>query len=238
MGQYSHTAAPQRGMVTIDWMLASVGGIALLLFVGSMIRTNLETDPTRDVGGFRILADGDELLAFQDFSFGAAGWNLSETTTDLPGLGPVLGPNGAAPVNRSFSVPDGTDNVHLSFDLHLIGDWAGDIHIALDQVDVLALTRPDPAGDVPGLTASRVGGHLAAAQPVEVTPTTADGTPPGSADGFTTYSVLLHVADPGDGFMLRFWTEASVGPEASWALDNVTAIGIADQAVDRDQVAR
>jgi hypothetical protein len=209
-------------------MLASVAAIAALLFVGTMIRTQTDTDPTRGVGGLRILAEGDVLLAFEDFSFDAEGWSPAGITNRLHGMGPVLGPFGAETVQRRFDMPAGTDTVHLSMDLHMIGDWSDAVRIAINDTEMLLLTRPDPDQDLSAIQVHEVGAHRVAVRISEATSPAGDAALPGSEVSHTTFNLLMYLRVPARTFTLRIDAVAAPAPDsgAVWALDNVTAIAI------------
>ena len=229
-------------------MLACVAAIAILLFVGSTIRTHTDTDPTRGVGGLRILADGDELLAFQDFGFGAEGWQPEVATSRIAGLGPVMGPITNEAVTRVFALPQGVPSVHLAMDLHLLGNWTGRLRLSIDGVEILALTRPGPDQAASDTVVTEGAGHVAVIRATEVALPAAATDLPGAAGRYTSYSLRMNVVPRGTSLELRLQAEggpASPGTEAVagsgagtvadggdgvapvWALDNLTVIALA-----------
>lgn len=230
MGQYVRTGSPQRGLVTIDWMLASVAAIVVLLFVGSMIRTTNEHDPIRGVGGLRILAEGDELLAFQDFGFDAEGWSPDDTTNRLAGLGPVLGPFTGETAQRTFVVPDGLTNVDVAMDLHLFGDWSAPLRVAVDEAEYLLLRRPDDSGDQAEVATTAIGRHRVSVTASEMTVVAQELALPGTDVSFTSYVVRMNLQVPDGEFTLRIGAmdAPEPGSGAVWALDNVTVIAISN----------
>lgn len=130
MGMAQRTSlAPRR--FNLDWMLVSVGLMALALLVGSLIPTPSE-GPDRmfgaQMGGLRALAEDERLVLFEDLASGPdPSWSGGARQDDQLGLGAVwmaLPPD--APLERDITLPEGVDRAYLSFDLIAIDAWAGD----------------------------------------------------------------------------------------------------------------
>lgn len=224
MGQKAQTDRPQRGYISIDWMVLVMACVAMLFLLGSMLRTSVDPE-SLNLDGFQQLSGNDRLLAFQDFSFDATGWDPADTSDRLPGLGPVLGPFGNEPVQRSFAVPTDAATSQIMFDLHLIGPWAGqgDFNIALGEEEVLTVLVPEGAdatelevvqADVEGLGITVQSRH--------VTPRPSETALPGTTDEFDTLRVRLSVHNPPETLTLRL--NAEVEGTATWTLDNLTMV--------------
>lgn len=224
MGQNAHTDPSHRGVITIDWMVLIVACIAALFLLGTMVRISVDADAVR-ADGFRELGGNDTLLTFQDFSFDATGWDPSDTSDRLPGIGPSLGPFMAEPVQRSFAMPMDADVAHVTFDLHLIGDWddQGDFHISVGGDEVLTIEMPD-GSDASAVVphAVEIAGVTLSVDRTSVRPRPADGALPGASDDFVTLRISVHVTDPEDTLTLRLMAEAE--GQARWSLDNLTVV--------------
>ncbi|MBY4894389.1 hypothetical protein KUL25_16660 [Rhodobacteraceae bacterium N5(2021)] len=207
--------------------------IAILFLVGTMWRTAVDADSVTATG-YRELRGDDTLLAFQDFSFDADGWTPASVSDRLPGLGPVLGPFGVEPVQRSFPMPADATAAQVTFDLHLVGDWAeqGAFHIALGRTEVLTVSLSDSADlrDV-DLHAAEMDGLSVAVQSTFVSPRRAEATLPGASDDFVTLRVHLGVEQPDETLTLRLQGDAE--GEARWTLDNLTVVANSGDGVMR-----
>lgn len=224
MGQNAQTDRSRRGYITIDWLVLAVAGIALLFLMGTLVRTAADAEILAS-DGFHQLNGDDTLLAFQDFSFDAAGWAPSETSDRVPGIGPVLGPFGTEPVQRSFSMPSDATVARISFDLHLVGDWTGQgaFHVSLAETEVVAIELPDAAD--PGVVDTQAiqnDGIIVGVQSHAVTPRPGEATLPGVVDDFVTVSLEIIVSHPAETLALRLFSE--VGGGAEWTLDNFTVV--------------
>ncbi|WP_224816763.1 hypothetical protein [Hasllibacter sp. MH4015] len=224
MGQNARIGSRPRGLITIDWVLACVAMLSIFLAAGVLIRTSVETDPTRGVGGVRILSDSDTLLAFQDFEFEAEGWRPDLTTTEIAGLGPVLGPFTDDAVTRSLSVADDITDLYIAFDLHLLGAWDGALAIAANETALAAVTPSDLAET----TADRGEGFTILTRGEAITPQPGEAELPGRDASFVTLSVRIQAQDPDTNIALRL-SASDAGEGASWALDNFTVIGFASE---------
>lgn len=224
MGQKAQTDRSPRGHITIDWMVLAVACIAVLFLVGTMLRSAVDADAFHTTG-FQELGGDDTLLAFQDFSFDAEGWTPSPTSDRLPGLGPVLGPFGAEPVQRSFAMPANAAQAQVAFDLHLIGDWAGEGGVQLSLGQDLLLTAQLAEGAAPEdivLNVTEHDGVAVALHHSAVSPRPAEASLPGTTADFMTLRIRVHVTQPGETLSLRL--SADVAGEAQWTLDNFTVV--------------
>lgn len=224
MGQNAQTDRPRRGYVTIDWLVVAVAGIALLFLMGTLLRTAVDAEVIAS-GNFNELDSDDTLLAFQDFSFEATGWAPSATSDRMPGIGPVLGPFQTEAVQRSFAMPADAALARISFDLHLVGDWAGPggFHVSLDDTEVLRINLPSDAelGAVEAYTVDD-DDIIIVVESSSVTPRRADETLAVDAADFVSVNVQILVLEPSDTLALRLLSD--VGGGAEWTLDNFTVV--------------
>lgn len=227
MGQNAQTDRSRRSVLTIDWMVLAVAVVAVLFLFGTMVRTSVEPGGPVGATELRLLGVDDSLLAFQDFSFEATGWSPSGTSDDLPGLGPVLGPFVDDAVQRSFAIPVDAGTARLTFDLHLLGDWAGqgDFHISVGEQEALTLLLPEPGtegSDGIELEAVAIPGLDVFVDRQAVTPRPMETSLPGPDDNFVTLRIGMRVSDPPETLTLRLMAEAE--GDASWTLDNLTVV--------------
>lgn len=224
MGQNARKREHRDSYITVDWLVLLVTCAALVLLLATTLRRPVEVDPAGQAG-LRELAGHETLLAYQDFSFGAPGWRPEVTSDRQPGLGPVLGPFDAEPVRRSFSIPADAERVHLSFDLHLIGDWAGqgDLTIFLDEAEALRVRAPEgaPAAAVE-VVASQTAPLAATAVAERLAPREPEAALPGTTQGVTVLRVRIEMDAPPESLTLRI--DAQPTGAAQWALDNLTAV--------------
>lgn len=226
MGQNAQPNRSPRGVISLDWMLLTVAGIALLLLVGTMVRISGEDDPSRRVGDLFSMQDSDTLLAFQDFSFDATGWTPNRRTDQLPGMGPVLGPFTGEPVQRAFAMPVNTQEVHIMFDLHMLGAWGDEdrIRVSLGDVEVLVLRRPgEESGPAVDLSTGPENGIRVGLDHRITELLTPNATLPAPVQSFATYLVRMRVSDPGESVVLRLMAQDN-GGDAQWSLDNLTIV--------------
>mmetsp|Transcript_3169 Transcript_3169/g.5459 ORF Transcript_3169/g.5459 Transcript_3169/m.5459 type:complete len:235 (+) Transcript_3169:50-754(+) len=231
MGQNARKREHRDSYITVDWLVLLVTCAALVLLLATTLRTKVEGDPTGS-DGLRELAGHETLLAYQDFTFGAPGWRPDATSDRLPGLGPVLGPFGAEPVQRSFPIPADTDHVQLSFDLHLIGDWAGqgDLTLSLDETEVLRVQVSDgPGAAAAEVEAIQSASLNAAAHAERLVPRQPEAALPDTAQEITVLQVRIDMSEPPETLTLRL--DAQVTGAARWALDNLTAVAAQSDGV-------
>ncbi|GAB5447075.1 hypothetical protein [Gymnodinialimonas sp.] len=205
-------------------MVLAVACIATLFLVGTMLRSTVDADAAT-LTGFQELGGNDTLLAFQDFSFNAEGWTPASTSDRLPGLGPVLGPFGVEPVQRSFAMPANATEAVATFDLHLVGDWAAEGGLQLSLGQDLVLTAELAEGAAPEditLSVTEPDGVTLAVQTLAVSPRPAEAALPGASTDFVTLHVRLHTTEPGETMVLRL--SADVAGEAQWTLDNLAVV--------------
>lgn len=233
MGQNAHIDRSQRGLITIDWMVLAVACVTLLFLLGSMLRTSVEVDGLHS-DGLRELDGDDHLLAYQDFSFNAAGWDPAVTSDRMPGQGPVLGPFAVEPVQRSFAMPANAQAAQITFDLHLVGAWEADdlFHVSLDEAEVLTIGLPDVDNTDPDalvLRAAENDGLRVFAQRTAVSPRPPEAALPGPSDDFVTLRIGVEMIAPPETLTLRLLAEGE--GDARWTLDNLTVVAIAGTGV-------
>ncbi|QXT40116.1 hypothetical protein [Gymnodinialimonas ceratoperidinii] len=230
MGQNARKREHRDSYITVDWLVLLVTCAALVLLLATTLRTPVEGDPEgRD--GFRELAAHETLLAYQDFTFGAPGWRPDATSDRLPGLGPVLGPFDAEPVQRSFPIPADADHVRLSFDLHLIGDWAeqGGLTASLNETELLRVQMPEGTTSAAEVEATQSASLSASAHAERLIPRQPEDALPGSAPEITILRVRIEMSDPPETLTLRL--DAQVDGAAQWTLDNLTAVAARNDGV-------
>lgn len=233
MGQNAQTDRSPRGYITIDWMVLAMACIATLFLLGTLLRTSVEAGAVRG-DGFQELSGRDALLAFQDFSFDATGWDPSDTSDRLPGLGPVLGPFSTEPVQRSFAMPADAASTQMTFDLHMVGDWStqGVFHVSLGVDEVLTVELPgqEEAQEI-ALQVTESDRFTVAVQSTFVTPRAGEASLPGANNNFVTLRVRLSVVDPDETLTLRLHAEAE--GDARWTLDNLTVVATSGDGMAR-----
>lgn len=219
MGQNAQIGRWPRGVIKLDWMLLAVGAIAVLLLVGTTFRITTGDDGVRTVRDRFTLREGDNLLAFQDFTFGADGWSPQLTSSRLRGIGPVLGPFRDEPVRRAFELPVGADAVFVEFNVHMLGTWEEEdtFTIALGELGILTLlpSGPDPS-------AILADGPLIAVDRRVITPQPTETDLPGTTAAFVSHTIRIAMEDPGESLVLRL--RAAVAGGGSWTLDNLTVV--------------
>lgn len=226
MGQIARTARSQRGVIALDWMLMTVAAIAVLLLIGTMVRISAGDEDTQRVGDLLAMRAGDDLLAFQDFTFGAPGWAPADTSDRLHGIGPVLGPFSTEAVHRAFEIPVNAYAANMVFDLHLLGDWGAQdlLHISLGEIEVLRLQASDVTAAT-GLVDERDGIRVVVERR-SIAPQPSEISLPGSVAPFVSHTIRIGITDPGQTLVLRLSAEA--GGDATWALDNLTVVAVVD----------
>ncbi len=230
MGQNAHPGRSQRALISIDWMLLTVAVIVLLFCFSAFIRISADPDPARQQGGLFALTSSDDLLAFQDFSFGSDGWAPADTTDRLAGLGPVLGPFVDEEVTRAFQLPVDTHSVDIRFDLHLIGEWTSQdvITILVDGEEVVTLNRAETT-EGSGVRSTWAEGTDFDINVVEavISPRPAEPALPGATEeAFTSLTISLRTTDASDTLSLQLRAEAGAG--VSWTLDNLAVVATTD----------
>lgn len=183
--------------ISVDWSLAAITLVAVALLAGTTIRTGPDHAPGTPVrsGGLEVLGPGETLVAFEDFSFGDAGW--ASTVPRAP-LSPATayGLPGSGAVAKSFDMPEGTARVRVAFNLDL-AETRGDAFRVRVNGDTV-IDRAAATGPANALVERR------------------------SAAG--DYSVWLVVDDPGAALSLEVEVVGPPGPDAAWSIDNVSVI--------------
>ncbi|MEJ6391181.1 hypothetical protein [Gymnodinialimonas ulvae] len=181
----------------------------------------------------QTLGATDNLLAFEDFNFGANAWSQNATSDRLGGLGPVLGPFTDDAVSRTFQLPVNTQHLRVTFDVHLHGGWeaADAMRVMLDDNEVVSLTLADIGTEQARLDVSVAEGHSTAVN-VEQTrfaARPAEPALPGVEDAaIISLRVTLMTAPSSDQLTLDL--TARVDDGASWTLDNLAVVATTDGA--------
>lgn len=181
---------------SVDWSLIAITAVALALLVVTSVRTGPVLAPGAPVrsGGLEVLGANETLIAFEDFSFGAQGWTATAAQGPDRGTG-VYGPFAVGAVQKSFTLPNDTRQVRLSFDLHLAAD------------------RESPGFSVRVNGESMIEGATALDASNTVVRQRADTG---------EYAVWILLDQPGEAVSLE--VEAIPGSAEGWAIDNVSVI--------------
>lgn len=183
--------------ISVDWSLAAITLIAVALLAGTTIRTGPDRAPGTPVrsGGLEVLGPGETLVAFEDFSFGDAGWTSTVPRARLsPATAYGLPETGA--VAKRFDLPEGTARVRVAFDLDLDETRADDFRV-------------------------RVNGDAVIDGAAGTSPANAMVERRGAAGD---YSVWIVVDDPGAALSLEVEVAAPPGRDAAWSIDNVSVV--------------
>jgi hypothetical protein len=126
-----------------DWMLVSVGLMALALLITSSIRSTPPHAVTAfgtQIGGLRALGDNESLILFEDLGTGPdPDWSGGARDDSHVGLGAIwlAAPDGAA-ITRAIALPPGTVRGIVSLDLIAIDAWAlARLEVAVNGAPVL-----------------------------------------------------------------------------------------------------
>lgn len=116
-------------VIRLDWMLVTVGLMALALLAASLIRTvpsYAMTEFGTKIGGLRALSDSERLIVFEDHTSGAdPDWSGGQRDDTQIGLGAVwLATPADAPLTRRITLPPGTQRSIVTLDLIAIDAWA------------------------------------------------------------------------------------------------------------------
>lgn len=239
MGQNARIDQSHGGIIRIDWMVLAAACMALLFLMGTMLRGAVDPSALAEEG-FQQLAEGDALLAYQDFSFDSDGWGAAPVTEDLPGLGPVLGPFSSETVQRTFVMPVGAETAQMTFDVHLLGEWTENcvVHVSLGDENVMSL-RLGQSGHADSLEVTQAGAPnvRVSVNSADIHPSTARTSEVAAeqeadATAFVTARIGLVVTEPDAALTLRL--DSQVEGPGLWTLDNLVVVARIHSAhVDR-----
>lgn len=113
----------------LDWMLVSVGLMALALLAASLIRTvpsHAVAAFGTKIGGIRSLSQSEQLIVFEDHdTHGAADWSSGRRDATQLGLGAIwMAEPADAAMTRRIVLPAQTRRVIVTLDLIAIDSWA------------------------------------------------------------------------------------------------------------------
>ncbi len=207
----------------------TVVAMAALLVIGTWIPITTGAEDSRRIGDLFAMRDGDVLLAFQDFTFGAEGWSHGQTSDRLSGIGPALGPFNDEAVRHSFELPVNADAVQLEFNVHMIGDWgnADTLTVSLGELGVVTLTASGATHDAHAPDASAMvaqDGIRVAVQRRVITPQRSETALPDTTRTFVSHIVRIAVTDPAESVVLRL--VADIDGAGAWMLDNLTVVAL------------
>ncbi|MEX3017187.1 hypothetical protein [Gymnodinialimonas hymeniacidonis] len=231
MGQNARQGRAERALISIDGMLLVVALFVMLVCIGAFIRITTEPHALRQQHGLLALNTADDLLAFEDFSFGGGEWSPATTSERLTGLGPVLGPFTDEPVERSFRLPIDTQSVRVSFDIHLLGGWSERdvLRVSLDGSETVAITLGARNGDqIPTDAAVPEGADIdVLVDQTLISPRPAEpALPTATEEAIVTLHIALQTAPAADILLLGLASDPSEG--ASWTLDNLAVVATTD----------
>lgn len=235
MGQNARSRGVYHARISVDVLLLAMA-VALTLFcIGAFIRIGPDPQATPNQNGLLALQPGDELLAFEDFSFGAENWSHPTTSDQIGGLGPVLGPFTNERVTRTIEVPEGARDLQVIFDVHLHGEWnlADGLTVALGGERLLDLT-------IAGVSEDHLALDIAIAETsdmdVHVEQTSIPVRPDVSAvaedDDTAILNLRMTFSGPPAAGMMTLGVSAQSSNDALWTLDNlaIVASGGSDDA--------
>lgn len=231
MGHNAHPHRIRGAIISIDWMLLSVALIVVLLCLGVFVRIANEREPIRQQGGFLTLGEDDNLLAFEDFTFGAGDWSPGQTSELAGNLGPVLGPFSDDEVSREFDLPAYAEELRLSFDVHLHNAWAENdsLRVAIGDRETLNITL-NPVVFGPSATTasgSRRNNMSVEVTQTEIAPRPAEPVLPGAEEpAIQSFRVSIRMQAESDRLRLRLWADTS--DAGAWSLDNFALVATGD----------
>ncbi|SRR6056297_192161 len=194
-----HISSASTHHFSVDWSLIAMTAVAVALLVVTTVRTGPAPEPGTPArsGGLEVLQADDTLIAFEDFSFGAQGWTTTAARAASGSRG-VYGPFDMGAVAKRFDLPSETAQVRVAFDLHLPQNATGEgFSVLVNGERVIA----------------------------EMTPLNTSNAVIRQRGEAGDYAVWIMLDQPGDALSLE--VEAMPGPNAAWAIDNVSVIASA-----------
>jgi hypothetical protein len=182
--------------ISVDWSLIAITLVAVALLAATTIRTSTPPVPgaTVQTGGLSILGTHETLIAFEDFNFGAHGWTSTAARASTQSNA-VYGPFDVGAVEKTYALPSDTAQVRVAFDLHLADDDGSDGFSV--RINGQSVIEGAAALNTSNAVVTRRG-------------------PTGA------YAVWIRLDQPGDAVSLQ--VEAIPGPDAAWAIDNVSVV--------------
>lgn len=228
----AHRTSPAPRRFNLDWMLVTVGLMALALLAGSLIRMTSGGPDAQfgaQMGGLRALGEQERLILFEDLASGPdPAWSGGQRQEDQLGLGAVwMAVPPGAPLMREIILPEGVTRAFLSFDLIAIDAWAGEsLEVALQGRTILRHGfSPESAATDTVQIRQQEGDGLALrtrlAPPREMGFATGD---PALAEERLSVEIALDRPDP----LLRLSVTPQPGTTGqaapAWAVDNLVVI--------------
>ena len=130
-------------VVNLDWMLVSVGLMALALLAASLIRTvpsYAVAEFGTKIGGLRALTETERLVLFEDLSTSPdPDWASGQSDDTQVGLGAIwLASHADAPMTRRIALPPQTQRSIVTMELIAIDAWALErLELSVDGTPVL-----------------------------------------------------------------------------------------------------
>jgi hypothetical protein len=130
-------------VVNLDWMLVSVGLMALALLAASLIRTvpsYAVAEFGTKIGGLRALTETERLVLFEDLSTSPdPDWASGQRDDTQVGLGAIwLASPADAPMTRRIALPPQTQRSIVTMELIAIDAWALErLELSVDGTPVL-----------------------------------------------------------------------------------------------------
>jgi hypothetical protein len=216
----------------LDWMLVTVGLMAVALLTGSLIRVPLGGPDAQFgayMGGLRALSDTERLLLFEDLSSGTdPAWSGGARQDEQVGLGAVwMAVPPEAALERDIALPDGVKRAFVSFDLIALNDWAGNsIEVALQGRTLLRHGFSEGMG---GLRLEDADGMVVRARYSGPRSLGLSPDQPKLTAERLSIEVALEQPDPVLRLTLTPQPGASAQTAPAWAVDNLMIIVEGDQ---------
>jgi hypothetical protein len=130
-------------VINLDWMLVTVGLMALALLAASLIRTvpsYAVAEFGTKIGGLRALTDTERLVLFEDLSTSTdPDWSRGQRDDTQVGLGAIwLAAPADEPMTRRIALPAQTQRSIVTMDLIAIDAWSLErLELSVDGAPVL-----------------------------------------------------------------------------------------------------
>lgn len=208
----------ESGVATVEWVVITGACVGLGIAATSVVAVGVQ-DTAGDIGD----QSGNQIIyanfatRSQSFSGGSSGWEGSGADV-VTGFGAILGPwagtEGLEAMHNTFAVPDGTDEVVMSFDLLSMDSLDNSIQWGLNEGPVLYVDGQEIAratsqsGNLTWTYAEGVEGITIESQAIS-TGSNIGGVSsnPGWYDGINHVTITMD--DPGDEVRMGFGVVAN-----------------------------
>lgn len=226
MGLVWHPYRSARA-VKPDWMLVSVGLMALALVITSSIRSTPPHAVTAfgtQIGGLRALGESERLILFEDLGTGPdPAWSGGARDDSHAGLGAIwLATSEGVAMTREIALPPGTVRGIVSLDLIAIDAWALEqLEVAVNGAPVLRHGFADGHSEVLAPDGITVRSRLFPPQELGF------AAGPGQEETRLTVEMAIPVTDPELLLSILPLPAPGAAPDAApplWAIDNLMVI--------------